>query len=87
MAYFNRGFRYLSKKDYDRAIGDFSEAIRPNPSHAGAFRMRGDAYFDKGDYGRAIADYNEVIRLAHRNGEQAIEAEKRRIEAIKRQKS
>jgi len=48
---------------YDKAIANFSEAIRARPHDAIAFHSRGDAYESKGDYDRAIADYNEAIRL------------------------
>ena len=58
-----RGLSYYYKKDYDRAIPDFSEAIRLNPKWAVAFDSRGDAYVAKGDYERAIADFKQAILL------------------------
>jgi len=51
------------KNDYDRAIADYSEAIRLDRNYAFAFNNRGLAYATKGDYDRAIPDYNEAIRL------------------------
>ena len=62
-AYGNRGRSYRVKKDYDRAIADFSEAIRLDPKIAKAYNERGGAYYGKKDYDRAIADYSEAIRL------------------------
>lgn len=59
----NRGAVYYGKKDYNRAIADFSEAIRIDPDFTNAFHNRGLAYYDKNDYDHAIADYSEVIRL------------------------
>ena len=47
---------YRDKGDIDRAIADFSEAIRLDPNDAMAFNNRGIAYSDKGDHDRAIAD-------------------------------
>ena len=52
-----------SAGSFDRAVANFSEAIRLHPDDASAFNSRGDAYESKGDYDRAIADYNEAIRL------------------------
>ncbi|GHT84011.1 hypothetical protein FACS1894137_06500 [Spirochaetia bacterium] len=51
------------KAIYDRAIADFTQAIRLDPNDAGAYCERGNAYVDKQDYDRAIADYNQAIRL------------------------
>ena len=59
----NRGNAYADKKDYDRAIQDYNEAIRLNQRNASALYNRGNAYANKQDYDRAIQDYNEAIRL------------------------
>jgi tetratricopeptide (TPR) repeat protein len=61
--YNNRGTAYNSKREYDRAIRDHSEAIRLSPNYAYTYFDRGIDYYDKGDYDRAIQDFNEVIRL------------------------
>jgi tetratricopeptide (TPR) repeat protein len=61
--YNNRGNAYNRKGDHDRAIQDFSEAIRVNPNY-GYYRNRGIDYYEKGDYDRAIQDFNEAIRLS-----------------------
>src|SRR5664279_2335528 len=44
----NRGFAYYNLRRYDRAIQDFDQTIKLNPSYAEAFNNRGDAYADKG---------------------------------------
>jgi tetratricopeptide (TPR) repeat protein len=62
-AYDYRGIAYANRHDYDRAIVDFSEAIRLDPKDAYAYSNRGNAYNDKGDHERAIPDLNEAIRL------------------------
>jgi tetratricopeptide (TPR) repeat protein len=63
VAYYSRGLAYYDKDDDDRAIADYSEAIRLDPKYAQAYSSRGLAYDHKGDLGRADPDYNEAIRL------------------------
>ena len=48
---------------YDKAIADYNEAIRLNPTDANAYINRGNAWCAKKDYDKAIADYSEAIRL------------------------
>ena len=60
---YNRGIGYSNKRDYDRAIRDYDEAIRLDPESARTYNNRGSAYLDKQDYDRAIRDYSEAIRL------------------------
>jgi tetratricopeptide (TPR) repeat protein len=62
-AYFNRGCEYLDKRDFDRAIAEFTQAIRLNPNKAVYYGNRGVAYNRKGDYDRAIADFTAVLRI------------------------
>src|SRR5215813_3929982 len=67
----SRGNLYLAKQDYDRAIADFSEAIRlgykySNPGdfkYVAAHINRGQVYLRRGDHDRAIEDFGEAIRL------------------------
>ena len=61
--YDNRGDAYYSKTDYDKAISDYTEAIRLSPHDPSYYAKRGDAYRDKKDYDKAIIDNTEVIRL------------------------
>jgi tetratricopeptide (TPR) repeat protein len=63
VAYNERGFAYIKKGDYDRAISDFNKAIRLDPQYVAAYYNRGFAYSEKGDYDRAIADHSEATRL------------------------
>jgi tetratricopeptide (TPR) repeat protein len=52
------------RKQPDRAISDYDEAIRLNPKDVSAYVNRGDAYRHNGDYDRAISDYDQAISLA-----------------------
>ena len=62
-----RGRAYRGLGDLDRAIADYSEAIRIDPNYVLAVYSRGIAYFNKGDNDRAIADYSEALRLTPRD--------------------
>jgi tetratricopeptide (TPR) repeat protein len=55
---------YAAKRDYDRAIEDYNEAIHLNPNEESAYENRGVARAFEGDDDRAIQDYNEAIRLS-----------------------
>jgi tetratricopeptide (TPR) repeat protein len=59
----NRGNEAQAKKEYDRAVAEYSEAILLYPGEAVFLGNRGNAYFDKQEYGKAIADYTEAIRM------------------------
>jgi tetratricopeptide (TPR) repeat protein len=61
--FYNRGNSFQQKRDYDRAIQDYDQAIRLNPKDAAAFLSRGIAYSEKKEYDRAIEDYDLAIRL------------------------
>ena len=49
--------------DNDRAIQDYSQAIRHKRDYVDAFYNRGNAYLKKSDYSHAIQDYDQAIRL------------------------
>jgi tetratricopeptide (TPR) repeat protein len=68
-AYVLRGRAYAMKGDVDRAIADYTEAIRIDPKAPFALTFRGGAYYTKGDYDRAIADLDEAIRINPKNAD------------------
>ena len=67
VAFNARGNGFVVKKDYDRAVADFSEAIRLDPADAAVFRDRATAYAANNDADSAIRDYTEAARLDPRN--------------------
>ncbi|MGB7099370.1 MAG: tetratricopeptide repeat protein, partial [Xanthobacteraceae bacterium] len=60
-AYLNRGNALFDKKDFDRAVADYGQAIAVDPKNLGAYYNRGNAYKNKGDYAKAITDYSAII--------------------------
>ena len=63
MAYCNRGIAYQRKGDLARAMADFNEAIRLEPSSPRTYVYRGHSSYSRGDMDRALADYNQAIEL------------------------
>jgi tetratricopeptide (TPR) repeat protein len=62
--YVARGKAFGAKRDYDRAISDFSEAIRLDSKLATAFYNRGGIlYNNKSDAKAALSDLLEALRL------------------------
>ncbi len=60
-AYNNRGAAYQKKGKVDRAIADYTQAIRLKPNFATAYNNRGVAYEKKGKVDRAA--YDEGYRI------------------------
>jgi hypothetical protein len=52
------------KARYDRAITDYNEAIRLDPTIAPAFEGRCKAYYEKRSYDLALADCNKAVQLS-----------------------
>jgi tetratricopeptide (TPR) repeat protein len=61
-AYLTRAHVWQKTGDLDRAIADYSEALRLNPANDTAFVNRGWAYSLMGQTDEAIADYTEALR-------------------------
>jgi tetratricopeptide (TPR) repeat protein len=62
-AFNHRGLAYRLKGDIERAIQDYSQAIRIHPKFAMAYNNRGVAYDKKGEYERATQDFDQSIKL------------------------
>jgi len=63
VAHYFRGLSYSNKRDHDRAIADYTDAIRLNPDHFLSYSYRGHSYYSKKDYDHAIADYTAAFEL------------------------
>ena len=61
--YNNRGIAYVDQGEYQRAIQDYDEAVRLNPSYAHAYYNRGLAHLKRGNQDLAVRDYNQAVRL------------------------
>ena len=67
---------YAKKGEYDRAIADYTEAIRLNREPVGPYSNRGSAYEKKGELDKALADFRE----AQSNGSTTAPEDIKRIE-------
>ena len=63
MALGNRGQVYRQKKELDKAIADFTAAIRIAPNQAKLFQARAATHAENKALSEAVADYNEALRL------------------------
>jgi len=62
-AFHHRGVGFLLKQDFDRAIVEFNEALKIDPTYKRSLNSRGNAWKGKGELELALADYNEAIRV------------------------
>jgi tetratricopeptide (TPR) repeat protein len=63
VAYVNRGIAYYDRGELEKALADYSAAIRSDPVSSEAYHNRADLELHKGDLLAAIADYTKSIDL------------------------
>jgi|ERR1700677_3779663 len=63
MGFLEQGAAAEQAGDFDKAIANYSEAIRLNPKFMIAYIERGNAYEDQGNHDKAIADYTSAIKI------------------------
>jgi tetratricopeptide (TPR) repeat protein len=63
ISHLNQGDMYSKNGDYDKAITEYTQAIRFDPNNDVAYTNRGLAYLRAGNYDKALKDFNKVIRL------------------------
>lgn len=61
-AYNARGTAYFRNKEYDRALIDYTAAIKLNGTCGACYNNRGMARNQKGDYDGAIADFSAALK-------------------------
>ncbi len=62
-AYFNRGNLWLHKREWARAINDFTESLKQSPKDPYILHNRGLAWLQLKEYNGAIADFTAAIEL------------------------
>jgi tetratricopeptide (TPR) repeat protein len=66
-AHNNRGISYTKKREFAKAIADFSKALALNPESDNAYSGRGFAYGKMKDYDKAISDFDKALALNPNN--------------------
>jgi tetratricopeptide (TPR) repeat protein len=61
--YDNRAIELRERGEYDKAIADYSDAIRVDGTLSGAYTGRGLAYEGKAEVDKAKADYRKALAL------------------------
>jgi tetratricopeptide (TPR) repeat protein len=59
----SRGMELYFEGKYEKAVAEFTRAIKLDPNYADAYSNRGNAYAAIGQYDLAIADHNKAIEL------------------------
>jgi protein O-mannosyl-transferase len=67
-AAYNRGVARAKKGESEKAIYDYTTAIRHNPKSKDAFVNRGNEYGKTGKYEEALRDYDSALILAPNDG-------------------
>ncbi|MEH1900695.1 MAG: tetratricopeptide repeat protein [Nostoc sp.] len=61
--YYQQGDTAYKDRDYEKAIANFTEAIKQQPTHAVAIVNRGNARYNLKDYEGAVADYSQALTI------------------------
>ena len=62
-AYLGRAMIYAERREFDRAIVEYTEAIGLDPKLDVAYNNRGLIFADRQEYEKAIADFGKAIEL------------------------
>ena len=67
VAYLYRGRAEYFKREFERAVGDYSKAIAIDPRLAPAFSERGSSYLSLHRFDLAISDCTQAIKINPNN--------------------
>jgi len=67
VALINLAEAYRGKKDYERAIDFYRQALRKDPRFPNAYRGLGLTYMDMGDYEKAVTSLEKALHYAPRS--------------------
>jgi len=67
--YHNRGFHYLEKGEYVKAIADFNRTIELSPQYLQAYTNRATAHRALGQPLKALDDYSKALELRSNNAQ------------------
>lgn len=62
-AHFTRAQMHFDNGNFDKAVADYTEALKYDPKDAFTYYHRGLAHAANEDYDKALADYTEAVRL------------------------
>jgi len=61
--HFTAGRKFYTRRMYNRALQEFDQALKIDPSNFRAFYWRGRVYLKMGYYDKATADFKMVVKL------------------------
>lgn len=62
--YLNRGRVFLTLRQFEQAIEDFSAIIKRAPEHSYSYRQRGLTHYERGAFDEALLDLNQSVLLS-----------------------
>jgi Tfp pilus assembly protein PilF len=68
-ALYNRAWLYASKKDFEKAVKDYTKAIQVDKGQADIYFNRGLLYMEMKKYDLAVKDFDEAIKLNPRDAD------------------
>ena len=63
------GYSFIRSGEYDKAIAEFTEAIKFLPSDYESYQMRSVCYGSKKEYNKALVDLDKAISLNSKDGD------------------
>lgn len=64
ITYNNRGYAHNRQAHYDKAVEDYSQAIRLKPDYVLAMNNRGLSYLNQSDYANALDSFEQALKIS-----------------------